>query len=284
MLTVEFIAAVERFASAFALLDERALETAFPEPSRADPQLPSYADYPRDMFFAAYQRLCGLAVSSAERRAELQPLSRAQRILGLHHSAYRDLTGALVGIPDDALDREPVAGEWSIRATLSHMLMAESGFRMAIEWALLQRDRPNLTIDQFDTQAVLRQCRERYPFDGDLASFHASFATVHGLALDAFSPLPDADLERPMIWWDSVMPIRALLHGFNSHMREHTVQLDKTIAAIGVPLTEGARLARLLHCVLGDCEATQLGAPAVSSPLQQEVERHFALWNAVLPG
>ena len=81
-------------------------------------------------------------------RAGVAPIatrSHAQRILGQHQLAYRDLTGALVGVPDDMLDREPAAGEYSIRATLSHMMMAESGFRIAIEWALEQRGEANLS-------------------------------------------------------------------------------------------------------------------------------------------
>src|SRR5690606_34934242 len=152
-----------------------------------------------------------------------------QRILGQHHAAYRDLTGALAGVPDDALDLEPAAGEYSIRETLRHIMMAESGFRIAIEWALEQRDAPTLSPGQFDSRDALIRSGERYPFDGDLASFHATFAHVHGLSLEAFTGLPDADLELPMVWWDGVMPIRDILLFFNAHMCEHTVQIDKTI-------------------------------------------------------
>jgi uncharacterized damage-inducible protein DinB len=276
------VEAVEHFASAIAQMDEHALENALPEPSDIDPRWQSFADYPRDMLFAAYQRLRELAVRGAESRAASHPRSLAQRILGQHQLAYRDLTGALVSVPDDVLDREPAEGEWSIRATLRHMLMAESGFRMAIEWALQYRGASAPTPDQFDTRAVLSQSRERHTFDGDLAAFRTTFAAVHALALDACSGLSSADLERPLVWWESVMPIRDLLLGFDSHLREHTVQLDKTILCIGVTITEGARLARLVHRALGECEAAQLGAPACISPCHQEVEQQFALWNSIL--
>ena len=61
---------------------------------------------------------------------------------------------------------------------------------------------------------------------------------VTGLALHAFSGLPDADLDLPMVWWDGVMPIRDLLLGFDAHMREHIVQLDKTILGIGLTIAK----------------------------------------------
>lgn len=282
-MTPELVASIERFASAIASMDEHALETALAEPPNADPRWQSFAEYPREMMFVAYQRLCELAVRTAGHRATDHPPSLAQRILGQHQLAYRDLTGALVDVPDDMLDREPTAGEYSIRATLSHMLMAESGFRMAIEWALQQRGAAQLTPDQFDSRDALLRSRDQFPFEGDLASFHATFAHVHGLALHAFSGMPDADLDLPMIWWDGVMPIRDLLLGFNSHMREHIVQLDKTILGIGHTVTEGARLARLVHRALGECEAAWIGAPATTSSLHQDIEAQFALWNATLP-
>jgi len=276
------VVSIERFASAIALLDERALETALAEPSNADPRWHSYAEYPREMMFVAYQRLCELAVRSVSQRVADYPQSLAQRILGQHQIAYRDLTGALVGIPDHALDHVPAEGEWSLRATMTHMLSAESGFRIAIEWALEQRGVLELTADQFDSRAALRRSRELYPLDGDLSSFLASFAEVHGRVLSAFSGLTDDDLELPMIWWDGIMPIRELLLGFNAHMREHVVQLDKIIHGIDLTVTEGARLARLIHHALGECEAASIGAPDTASPLQADIEAQFALWNSIL--
>ncbi len=283
-LTPELVASIERFAIAIGRMDAHALETALPEPPDADPRWQSFAEYPREMLFVAYQRLCDLAVRTAGQRATSHPPSLAQRILGQHQLAYRDLTGALVGIPDDMLDREPAAGEYSIRATLSHMMMAESGFRIAIEWALGQRGAPSLSPDQFDSRDALLRSRDLYPFDGNLASFHVTFAHVHGLALDAFSGLPDADLDLPMVWWDGVMPIRDILLFFDAHMREHTVQIDKTILGIGLTVTEGARLARLLHRALGECEAALIGAPATTMQLHHEIDAQFALWNRVVEG
>jgi uncharacterized damage-inducible protein DinB len=283
-LTPELVASIERFANAIGQMDARELETALPDPPDADSRWQSFAEYPREMIFVAYQRLCDLAARTASQRATSHPQSIAQRILGQHQLAFRDLTGALVGVPDDMLDRKPAPGEYSIRETLSHMMMAESGFRIAIEWALEQRDSPSLSPDQFDSRDALIRSRDMFPFDGDLASFRVTFAHVHGLALEAFSSLPDADLVLPMVWWEGVMPIRDILLFFNAHMREHTIQVDKTILGIGLTVTEGARLARLLHRALGECEAAVIGAPATTTQLHHDIEAQFALWNRVVEG
>lgn|GEM_PF-5027232 len=278
----ELVASVERFAEAIGRMDAQALETGLPEPPDVDPRWQSFAEYPREMAYVAYQRLCELAARTAGQREMSQPRTLAQRMLGQHQMAYRDLTGALVGVPDDMLDREPAPGEYSIRQTLSHMMMAESGFRIAIEWALEQRGAPGMSSDQFDSRDALIRSRDQFPFDGDLASFRTTFAHVHGLAQEAFKDLSDAGLELPMVWWDGVMPIRDIMLFFNAHLREHTIQVDKTILGIGLTVTEGARLARLLHRALGECEAVLIGAQATTTQYHHDVEAQFALWNRVV--
>src|SRR3712207_5992334 len=96
VLTPELVASIERFASAIGRMDAAELETALPEPPDADPRWQSFAEYPREMLFVAYQRLCELAARTAGARATSHPRTLAQRILGQHQLAYRDLTGALV--------------------------------------------------------------------------------------------------------------------------------------------------------------------------------------------
>jgi hypothetical protein len=65
------------------------------------------------------------------------------------------------------------------------------------------------------------------------------------------------------------MPLRFRLHRFEEHLRQHTVQLDKTLAAIGRPPTEAHRLVRNIYNALADVElaneaAEELGAVAAT--------------------
>jgi len=55
------------------------------------------------------------------------------------------------------------------------------------------------------------------------------------------------DLERPAGFWDGVKPIRFRLHRFEAHYVQHTIQIDKTLEAIGRAPTEARRLVRVLY-------------------------------------
>src|SRR5205823_5941595 len=72
-----------------------------------------HAEELRLAFLGTYHELRALAVGTAAERAERGPRqSIAQRILAQHRVAFRELYGALVGLPDDALDRAPAEDEW----------------------------------------------------------------------------------------------------------------------------------------------------------------------------
>ena len=55
------------------------------------------------------------------------------------------------------------------------------------------------------------------------------------------------------------MPIRFRLHRFEEHLRQHIVQLDKTLAVIRPP-TEAHRLVRNVYNALADIESAAAGA------------------------
>ena len=80
----------------------------------------------------------------AVRLAALRPAraTQPQRILAQYHTAYRDLTGALAGVRDADVDREPAPGEWPVRAVALHMVGAEYGFLGVVQYAR-SPDRPD---------------------------------------------------------------------------------------------------------------------------------------------
>lgn len=57
-----------------------------------------------------------------------KPFSEAARLLGLCWQAHGLLEGALTGVPDDLLDRQPDGDEWSIRTILTHIARSEKFF------------------------------------------------------------------------------------------------------------------------------------------------------------
>jgi len=56
------------------------------------------------------------------------------------------------------------------------------------------------------------------------------------------------------------MPLRFRLHRFEEHLRQHTIQLDKTLVGIGRPSSEAHRLIRNIHNALADVETERASA------------------------
>jgi hypothetical protein len=109
--------------------------------------------------------------------------------------------------------------------------------------------------------------------DDSLREMLAHFTALHGRIVAAFAELPDAALDTPSIWWEGhALPVRFRLHRFDAHLREHTIQVDKTLVGIGHAPTETGRLLRLLHRALGECEAALIGAPDVAEARRRQVE------------
>jgi hypothetical protein len=60
-------------------------------------------------------------------------------------------------------------------------------------------------------------------------------------------------LSRQWIQYD--VDVRFRLHRFAAHLAEHTVQSEKTLAALGWRATEGRRIVRRLTALMGEVES-----------------------------
>jgi hypothetical protein len=72
--------------------------------------------------------------------------------------------------------------------------------------------------------------------------------------LRELADVTDTELEQPAWFWDADKPIRFRMHRFEEHLRQHTIQLDKTLAVISPP-TEAHRLVRNIYNALADIES-----------------------------
>jgi hypothetical protein len=209
----------------------------------------------REVYYRVYQDLRDLAA----RRGAARRATRAQRILAQHQFAWRDLCGALVGVRDDELDSAPAAGEWPLREVLDHLLGAERGFTGLTMFALEHARQPRAEPIAMPTEHPLG---ETYPADvsGSLADILVRFDALHRLALSTFEQVTDAELAAPSRFWEENEQVVAFrLHRFDAHLREHTIQVDKTLAGIGHAPGEAERLTRLIYNALGEAEGAALG-------------------------
>ena len=193
-----------------------------------------------------------------------QPFSEAQRILAQVHEAYRDLTGALAGTSEAELDAPPPPGsteQWPLREVLKHMLGAEKGFLAAIEVALdcARSGRPSTPSEDAWT------AKRTPPEDpsGTRADALDALYRSHVAILRALDGVTDAELDTPSWFWeDTGYPIRFRMHRFEEHLRQHTIQVDKTLVALGHPPSEAERLVRNLYTALAGVESVSSGSAA----------------------
>lgn len=262
--------AVLGFATSVAKLPESDLNSDWPSPSAPGALWHGYDDTVRDMVFRVYHELCDLTVTAELQR--LSPPSEAQRILAQHHDAYRDLTGALVGVDEDEFDRAPAENEWPLRTVLYHIALAERGFHALIHWAVARRrddDSVSIEMPEDYRDSVSDPVEE----NGAMADVLRRFDTLHARVLADFANLDSADLDAPNVWWEGYeISVRFRLHRFNAHAREHTIQVDKTLHGIGHRRTEPEQLARLFHRALGRFESLEIG----STPVLIDQQHTFA--------
>ena len=237
----------------------------------------------RFAFFRTYEELCELAAETASVRFTLGPeMSTAQRILAQYHRAYRDLQAALRGAGEDAVGRAPAEGEWPVHKVVAHIVGADLGFFVVVKYALDRRrsgdGRPAEIPDEaWDTIGGLDEAAFQALVDGPFADLESYYGTLHNRVLRELADIRDEELTAPSMYWEgNEMSLRFRLHRFDSHLRQHTVQVDKTLEAIGRSPNEARRLLRLIYGALADAEGATIGAWDVGRELRRATAETIA--------
>lgn len=247
----------------------------------------------RFAFFRTYEELLDLALQLQTERAQTYPLTTAQHILGQYHAAYLDLCALCLGLSDTTAARPPEEGEWSVRDALSHIVGADLGFYGVLTFALEKHRAGAWSSDEkiadadwdrmFDMTEVQYDDFLKSPFNA-LQTGHRAW---HAHILGDFSTITDAELALPARFWEKErMPIGFRLGRFTSHMRQHTIQIEKTLHAISSPPNEARRLLRLLSTALAEVDAALLGAdpdhPACTALAQTITARNAEITEALI--
>jgi len=221
-----------------------------------------------------HHELRELAVRLAARGG---PVTQAQRILAQYHQTYRDLTGVLAGVRNEDLDGAPAEGEWPLRETLKHMLGAEHGFLAVNRYALVNHRAGKHDEPPDDEWPEFRKpyAAPKDAVDGTIENIRNSFFEIHRRVLRELTDVTDAELEQPAWFWDADKPIRFRMHRFEEHLRQHTIQLDKTLAVIRPP-TEAHRLVRNIYNALADVESATEPADDLRTPVATTISERAA--------
>jgi hypothetical protein len=247
-----FDAALEGFAA----LDETAL---------ARPWV--YRGQPMDVRYALYRTLEDAQAAHVGLAA--RPRAESRRILAFAQRAFGDLRGLLVGLPADLIDRAPAPGQWSIRDTLRHVLAVERRYMLQTVYAIERRDADPVRIpeDRLPTAA-------QTDVTGGIADILARIADARAESNRRLGDLSPAAMTRPTAWMHYQEDVRFRLHRFGPHVAEHTIQCEKTLAALGWRPTEGRRITRLIAALIGEIDG--LGGSAETRELQALVAERLA--------
>ena len=220
----------------------------------------------RFAFFVTLQELRELSVTLSTLRSQPTP---AQLILGHYHAAYMDLQAAVFGLSAEDAEQAPAEGEWNIRKTYSHILRADIAFTAIIRYALERHRAGAWKQDQISDEDEARlsgisgMTEEEYQalIKGPLEYMLAYHRDFHPRIVDEFSNITNGELDLPSTFWEGTrFPIRHRLHRYEAHFVQHTVQVDKTLTAIGRAPNESQRLIRKIHGALAEAEGMLIGA------------------------
>lgn len=222
----------------------------------------------RFALLGAMHELRTLAVHlAAERRRAGPPITRAQHALAQYHAAYRELSAVLLGVTAEEYEQPPAPGEWPLRYVYGHMVGAERNFFALVHYgarrqraeddlsATLPDGEANRLLGAFETFGALMDSGAQEA----MAAFHA---VQHDRALAEFAGISDTEIEGPSVWWEGEpYSLEYRLHRMEAHLRQHTIQLEKSRDQLGHPATEARRLLRLVYGALAEVEASLIGAP-----------------------
>lgn len=256
MLNNELAKAVEDFSSLLLPISEKDLECAWVWKDHDEEGI-------RFAFFVTIHQLRQLAVTLAARR---KPVTQTQLILGQYHKQYMDLQAAIFGLSKEDADRAPAEGEWSTRRVVyAHILGTDIFFSTAIRYALENHRTGKWTPERMSDEDEARLdgiSEDEFTAltHGSLEGMLAYHREFHPKLIQEFSDITDDELELPSAMWEETrFPIRHRLHRYEAHFIQHTVQIDKTLIAIGQSPSETKRLIRYLFAALAEVEANLIG-------------------------
>ena len=255
MFNLKLLRAVEEFTTLMLPLSEKDLERECRWKDHDEEGI-------RFAFFVTLQELRQLAVTLSTLRPKLTP---AQHILSQYHAAYMDLQAALLGLSPEDAERAPAEGEWPVRRVYAHILGAEINFTITVRYALEKHRAGTWTPERMSDEDEYRlagMSEEQYralsrgPLE-EMLAYHREF---HRATIEEFSKITDTELDLPSTFWEETrFPIRHRLHRYEAHFAQHTVQIDKTLAAIGQAPSESKRLVRKIQAALAEAEGLLIG-------------------------
>lgn len=169
-----------------------------------------------------------------------------------------ELHGALAGLSAAEWDGDPGAGEWTVRQTLGHIIGSQRSYGWYNAWFLSKGFAEGEAIRP-PAGSLPEEPTEEEEAAGSATEVRARLDDVVDASIAANAALDGAAMRVDARWMGMHIPIDFRLGRYGSHIREHTVQVDKTLAMIGRQPTEVERVSRLILASYGRLEALYVG-------------------------
>jgi len=229
--------------------------------------------------YGAYRAAEALEGAEIEARTALAAADaderRAARIVGPSSAARWDLHGLLLPLDGQMLDADPGGGEWSIRLVLGHVIGSQRGYGWGTAWWQARgydADDPALPARIPDEFFASEPDEATTEAEGTVDDLRARLDAILDLSAERLAGLPNDRLELGARWSGFPVTVGFRLGRWGSHIREHSIQVEKTFAMLGHVPTEPARLARLVLAAYGRAESVVFGRQGVDDAVDRVVK------------
>ncbi len=187
---------------------------------------------------------------------------RAADLIGPATAARWDLQGLLVGLADAAWDADPGGGEWTVRQALGHLIHTQRHYGVGTAW---WQERAHRADDPDLPAAVPDAVRDGLPGEaaeaaGTPVQIRDRLDHVLDRSTERLAGLPADRLALGARWSGFAVDVGFRLGRWSSHLREHTIQVEKTMVMLDSRPTEVHRLVRLVLAAWGRAEAVVYGS------------------------
>lgn len=187
---------------------------------------------------------------------------RAADIAAAATAARWDLQGLLLPLSDPTWDADPGGGEWTIRQTLGHLVAGQRGYAATGAWwqeRAYRADDPELP--KHAPESIFDELpSEEAEAEGSPAEVRARLDDVVDRSTERLAGLPAERLAFGARWSGFAVDVGFRMGRWSSHIREHTIQVEKTLVMLDQRPTEVDRLVRLVLAAWGRAEAVVYGA------------------------
>lgn len=187
---------------------------------------------------------------------------RAADLIAPATAARWDLHGLLIGLDDAAWSADPGHAEWTIGQTLGHVTSGQRHYGVGTAWWQEQdyaADDP--ALPPVTPETVFDGLPgEEAEAEGSPAEIRDRLDSALDRSAERLAGLPADRLALGTRWSGFSVDIGFRLGRWSSHIREHTVQVEKTLVMLDRHPTEVDRLVRLVLAGWGRAEAVVYGS------------------------